>query len=105
FNETEFRIRIQLGKTCLLQPWIVKVVEVIKTMNDPAVSEKPARQMEADEPGRAGDKYGLAHFQVPMRILRQCPTRILSPRPHDVRKRAPVRSARDPGAGRVRSAR
>ena len=46
------------------QSRIVIVVEIVDSMDGPAVGEKPARQMKADEPGSAGDKNGLAHGSV-----------------------------------------
>src|ERR1700692_2828679 len=69
----EIRARAQFAEAGLLQHRIVIAVEVIETMNGPAVGKKPARQMIADEAGSTGDQNGIAHFVVPPQIL-QPPT-------------------------------
>ena len=49
------------AKSCFFQSRVVIGVEIVETIDDPAVGKKPARQMKANEPSGAGHKNGLSH--------------------------------------------
>src|SRR5579864_9426569 len=61
FLEMKIRTFLQFVETSLFQPGIVIIVQIVESMDGPAVREKPARQVKADEAGRASDKNGFAH--------------------------------------------
>ena len=59
FDELEAGQIGELGEPRLFQFRIVIGVDIVETDDAPSIAQQPARDVEADEAGRAGDEDGL----------------------------------------------